>query len=113
MKHTLSLNKNTLFRRLYYRGKAYPTPYFVLYAMRTNSPVNRIGFTVSKKIGKAVVRNRARRRMSEAFRLSEPRIKQGYYMVMVARQAVLKADFNEICRSLEGVLEKAALVQND
>ena len=51
--------------------------------------------------------------MSEAFRLSEPRIKQGYYMVMVARQAVLKADFNEICRSLEGVLEKAALVQND
>lgn len=113
MKHTLSLNKNTLFRRLYYRGKAYTTPYFVLYVMRTNSPVNRIGFTVSKKIGKAVVRNRARRRMSEAFRLAEPCIERGYYMVMVARTAVLKADFGKICGALDSVLKKAALVKND
>ena len=54
MKNTLSLNRNTLFKRLYYRGKSYGSPYFVLYVLRTNSQVNRIGFTVSKKIGKAV-----------------------------------------------------------
>lgn len=109
MKNTLSLNKNTLFKRLYYRGKAYSTPYFVLYVMRTNTKVNRIGFTVSKKIGKAVYRNRARRLMFESFRLYEPQIKPGYYMVMVARSAVLKVHFTEICGALENVLKKAGL----
>lgn len=111
MKHTLSLNKNTLFRRLYYRGKAYGSPYFVLYVMYTGTKVNRIGFTVSKKIGKAVVRNRARRLMYESFRLYEPQIKQGYYMVMTARAAILKTDFETIRRTLENVLKKAGLTE--
>ena len=111
MKHTLSLNKNTLFRRLYYRGKAYGSPYFVLYVMHTGTKVNRIGFTVSKKIGKAVVRNRARRLMYESFRLYEPQIKQGYYMVMTARAAILKTDFETIRRTLENVLKKAGLTE--
>ncbi len=111
MKHTLSLNKNTLFRRLYYRGKAFSTPYFVLYVMRSGSKVNRLGFTVSKKIGKAVARNRARRLMYEAFRLFEPRTKKGYYMVMVARFAVLNVHFTEICDALLSTLEKAELLE--
>lgn len=111
MKHTLSLNKNTLFKRLYYRGKSFGCPYFVLYIMKTNSKVNRIGFTVSKKIGKAVLRNRARRLMYESFRLSEPQIKSGYYMVMVARAEILNTDFNMICKSLDRILKKADVLE--
>lgn len=111
MKHTLSLNKNTLFKRLYYRGKTYGCPYFVLYVMRANTKVNRIGFTVSKKIGKAVARNRARRLMFESFRLYEPQTKQGYYMVMVAKSAILQTDFETIRLSLGKILERAELTQ--
>ena len=110
MKHTLSLNKNTLFKRLYYRGKPYGSPYFVLYVLHTNSPVNRIGFTVSKKIGKAVVRNRARRLMYESFRLYEEHIPNGYYMVLVARADILTADFKDICSHMEKALKKSSLI---
>lgn len=111
MKHTLSLNKNTLFKRLYYRGKTYGCPYFVLYVLKANTSINRLGFTVSKKIGKAVARNRARRLLYEAFRLYEPDTKRGYYMVMVAKGAVLNADFNTIRLNMGKVLQKAGLTE--
>ena len=110
MKHTLSLNKNTLFKRLYYRGKTFGSPYFVLYVMHTNSDINRIGFTVSKKIGKAVARNRARRLMYESFRLYEQQIKNGYYMVLVARSEILNADFVNIKKAMENTLKKSGLL---
>lgn len=109
MKNTVSLNQNTQFKRLYYRGKAFHGPYFVLYMMRSSEPFNRLGFTVSKKIGKAVVRNHTRRLMYEAFRLYEPQLKTGYHIVMVAKKQCLKADFHKIYHTLGGTLKKADL----
>ena len=110
MKNTLSLNRNTLFKRLYYRGKTFKTPFFTLYYMSTKASKNRVGFTVSKKIGKAVVRNRARRLMYESFRLYEEHIPNGYYMVLVARADILTADFKDICSHMEKALKKSSLI---
>ncbi len=110
MKNTLSLNRNTLFKRLYYRGKTFKTPFFTLYYMNTRAAKNRVGFTVSKKIGKAVARNRARRLMYESFRLYEEQIKGGYYMVLVARSDILKADFESIKKAMENALKKSGLL---
>lgn len=110
MKNTLSLNRNTLFNRLYYRGKTFKTPFFTFYYMNTKATKNRVGFTVSKKIGKAVARNRARRLMYESFRLYEEQIKNGYYMVLVARSDILKTDFESIRKAMEKTLQKSALL---
>lgn len=110
MKNTLSLNRNTLFKRLYYRGKTIKTPFFTFYYMNTRASKNRVGFTVSKKIGKAVTRNRARRLMYESFRLYEEQLANGYYMVLVARSDILKTDFERIRKTMEKALQKSGLL---
>lgn len=76
---------------------------------------NRIGFTVSTKLGGAVTRNRIRRRLREAYRLNEHLLLRGFDIVIVARAAALDADFSalngefrRICRRL-GMIEKKPL----
>ena len=78
--------------------------------MNTKASKNRIGFTVSKKIGKAVARNRARRLMYESFRLYEEQLTNGYYMVLVARADILKTDFETIRKTMEKALRKSGLL---
>ena len=111
MKQRYSLKKNSDFRRLYARGESAATPMLVLYCRRNGRGCNRVGFTVSTKLGGAVVRNRVRRRLREIYRLNAPRLKQGYDMVVVARaRAVgapyraLDAAFLRACESLELML---------
>ncbi len=106
-----TLKKNSDFRRLYARGKSAVTPCLVLYARPNRLGENRLGYTVSAKLGHAVVRNRVRRRLREIYRLNAPRLKQGYDMVVVARaRAVgapyraLDAAFLRACESLELML---------
>lgn len=108
MKFTGTLKKNYEFRRLYSRGKSTSTPNLVLYVRKTKRDTNQIGITVSTKLGKAVVRNKIRRRIREIYRLNEHRMKRGLQIVIVARvRAVsssysqLEKDFLYACRKLE------------
>lgn len=110
MKRTVSLTENTLFKRLYYRGKPYHSRYCVLYTMPNRLQVNRLGFTVGKKIGKAVKRNRARRRLYEAFRTFEADMKSGCDIVIVAKGSCLDADFKDLKRIIGAMLKKAGLL---
>ncbi|MDR0405187.1 MAG: ribonuclease P protein component [Clostridiales bacterium] len=109
MKNTVSLNQNTLFRRLYYRGKPQHSPILVLHSMPNRLGYNRFGITVSKKLGKAVKRNKVRRRVYEAFRLYEPSLKAGFDIVIVAKAAALGAEFERYHRVIGGMLRKADL----
>lgn len=81
--NTLKLNKE--FKRLYYRGKSSVHPLVVTYAIRNRLGQNRIGITVTKKIGKAVCRNRCKRIIREAYRQIEQGLPQGWDFVFVAR----------------------------
>lgn len=86
MKRTLSLNRNNDFRRLYNRGKTFVHPYLVIYYFKNRLEINRLGITVSKKIGNAVVRNRVRRIIKAAYFLCEEKMPLGYDFVIVARK---------------------------
>ena len=112
MKKAVTLKQNRDFRRLYSRGKSAVTPSMVVYCRKNGLDHNRLGFTVSTKLGCAVVRNRCRRRLREVCRLSQGQMKRGYDLVVVARGRAHSAPFQQLlrqfaraCRSL-GVWEE-------
>ena len=93
MNKTLSIKENHVFRALYHKGKSAARKSMVLYVMkRRNQPVNHLGITVSVKLGCAVERNRARRRIRETYRLNETRLKSGFDIV--ARKAAVDGPFD-------------------
>ena len=96
MKVRCTLKKNSDFRRLYAKGKSAATPYLVLYCRRNRTGENRLGYTVSTKLGHAVVRNRVRRRLREIYRLNSSTLKQGWDIVVVARQRCVGADYHKM-----------------
>ncbi len=89
-----------MFRRIYAKGRSAAAPAVVVYARRNGRKENRLGVTVSTKVGKAVVRNRVRRRLREAYRLHEDAFTRGWDLVVVARVRAAGASY----RQLEGQL---------
>ena len=85
MKRAVTLKENYEFRRLYQKGASAVGGGMVLYCRKNRLGHNRLGVTVSVKLGHAVVRNRARRRLREVYRLNSGRLRQGYDMILVAR----------------------------
>ena len=107
MRFTSSLNKDRQFRRLYKKGASAVRPCLVVYARENRSEENHLGFTVTAKVGKAVTRNRVRRRLREIDRLHETELKPGYDLVVVARAraagvayARLETEFLSACLDL-------------
>lgn len=109
MLHTVSLKENSAFRRLYHRGASASNRYLVVYCRRNGQPKSRLGFTVSTKLGHAVVRNRIRRRLREVYRLNEA--KPGYDIVIVARSAAVEADFATLTKALTALLRRLELTE--
>ena len=110
MKFSRSLKLNHIFRRLY-SSSGHANSYLVLYARRNRTATNRVGVTVSKKLGGAVVRNRVRRRLREVYRLHEERFSPGWDIVVVARSRCIGADFGKLTLAYLSLAEKAGLLQ--
>ena len=109
MEHTIALKQNHEFRRLYHRGKSAVTPCLVLYCRKNKLGYSRLGITTGVKLGKAVYRNRVRRRIREAYRLHEEEFLPGYDMVVVARVRAVTARYQEVERSLLQLTDKLGL----
>lgn len=107
---TVALKENAVFRRLYYRGKSAGTRLLVLYCRENHLGLNRVGLTVSTRLGHAVVRNRMRRRLREVYRLNESRFRTGYDIVVVARSAAVEADFESLTRAYLHCARKLGLL---
>jgi len=95
-----TLRRNMEFRRLY-RRPALVSPVLVTYVGKNRLGVNRIGITTGKKIGKAHLRNRARRVIREAYRQLAPRLSQGHDFVFVARVKTTFCPMQEVLRAME------------
>ena len=112
MKYSSSLKLNHIFRRLYHTS-GYADGYMVLYARRNRTEENRVGITVSKKLGKAHVRNRIRRRFREVYRLNEDKFLPGWDIVVVARSRAVDASFARLTASYLALARKAGLLRED
>jgi len=113
MRHTVSLKQNYEFRSLYARGKNTAGVYLAMYARRNRRfrNVTRLGVSVSSKLGGAVVRNRVRRRIKEAYRLCEDHFVSGVDIVVVARSRAIGADFSAIGAELLKLGRRLDIVQ--
>ena len=112
MKFSSSLKLNHIFRRLYHTN-GFADAYLVLYARKNRTDTNRVGITVSKKLGHAVVRNRTRRRLREVYRLNEARFQPGWDLVVVARSRAVNAPFDRLTGSYLRLAKKAGILVND
>ena len=110
MKRAVTLKENHEFRRLYQKGASAVSGCMVVYCRKNKLGHNRLGITVSVKLGHAVVRNRTRRRLREIYRLNEHRFARGYDIVVVARSAAVDADFAVLERAYLNLAKKAGIL---
>jgi len=109
----IALNKNFEFQRLYKRGVSAVGAYFVLYVRRNGRNTNRLGITVSKKVGGAVQRNRAKRRLKELYRTNCHRLKSGYDIVFIARASAVTVEYEALKRAYFWAIRKTGIVKGN
>ena len=112
MKYSCALKLNHIFRRLYHTS-GQGNGYLVLYARKNSLGINRVGITVSKKLGHAVVRNRVRRRLREVYRLNEDRFTPGWDIVVVSRSRCIGADFRKLTPRYLSLCDRAGLLRRE
>ena len=110
MKFSSALKLNHIFRRLY-STTAQANSCLVLYARRNKTGMNRVGITASKKLGKAHIRNRIRRRVREVYRLNEDKFQPGWDIVVVVRSKAIEADFSQLTEAYLTLAKKAGILR--
>ena len=101
-----SLKKNWEFQAVYKKGKSLANKHIVMFVLKNNKGINRLGISASKKIGKAVVRNKQRRRLKEALRILESEILTGHDIIILLRAGITEASFLELKSSARHLLRK-------
>lgn len=102
------------FKSVFNAKKSFANQFLIMYVLRKEEEGRRIGFSVSKKIGNAVVRNKVRRRLREIYRTNKYRLNPGTDLIVIARPEIVKLDFEGIKRAFFALCHRAnILTKND
>ena len=104
-----SLKRNEDFKTCYKSGKSYANRYLVVYVLPNGLEYNRIGISISKKVGNSVVRHRIKRLVRESYRLHEQEFDSGSDLAVIGRRSADGASYQEIERALLSLLRKAGV----
>ena len=96
MKFSGSLKKNNDFQNVYRNGKSFANRFLVMYVLKNDTEKNRIGISVSKKVGNSVIRHHITRLVRESYRLHEDMFNSGLDIVVIARTTARKASYHEV-----------------
>lgn len=118
MKHE-KLRKNSEFQQVYRRGRSFANNLLVLYVFKNrknflnNEPYSKLGISVSKKVGKSVVRSRVKRLISESYRLNKDHFIKGYDFAIIARVSSHDKSYEEMEKALKHVFKKAGMFKDE
>ena len=88
--------KNKDFQVVYKKGKSYANKYLIMYVLENGTGENRLGISVSKKVGNSVIRHRVTRLIRESYRLQKERFLNGYDIVVIARANAKEITYHEV-----------------
>ena len=111
MKEPRSLTNRAQYTLVYRQGKVWVTSLLVMKAMPNNLSLSRYGFSVTKRVGNAVQRNRLKRLLREIMRLQT--LRPGWDIVIIARPAVVNADYHQLEQEVTGLLARAKLSEKN
>ena len=111
MKNFPSIRKNEDFRLVYRKGRSCSDGLLVMYVMKNGTEKNRIGISVSKKVGNSVVRHRMTRLLRESFRLKAGRLTEGNDIVVVVRPAAAGLGYAQVADSYEGLCGRQGILK--
>lgn len=104
------LKKRKQFNYLFKHGKSEHVAFLTLVYLPCKCKNFKIGYSVSKKVGKAVVRNKVKRRLKEAFNKISDNVLNNHYYILVPKPEIVNLSFNEICDLVSKVFNKANLI---
>lgn len=110
------LKKNFEFKTIYRRGKSFANDLLVMYILKNKKNrdkdsnfYNKLGVSVSKKVGNSVVRSRSKRLISESFRLNDQFIAKGYDFIFIARNPIDGKNYSDVEKAMKNLIKKAGL----
>ena len=106
MKYSESLKKNRDFQQVYKRGTSKANRYLVMYVLPNQHMMNRLGISVSKKVGNSVVRHRLTRLIRESYRLNEEKFDRNLDIVVIARNSAKDRSYQEIESAFMNLAQK-------
>lgn len=109
MKYSESLKKNRDFQQVYKRGTSKANRYLVMYVLPNQHMMNRLGISVSKKVGNSVVRHRLTRLIRESYRLNEEKFDRNLDIVVIARNSAKDRSYQEIESAFMNLAQKHAI----
>ena len=113
MNNTESLKKTRDFQYVYNNGRSYANKLLIMYALQNGRTGNRLGISVSKKVGNSVVRHHLTRLIRESYRLKESSFKTGYDLVVIARPSAKEKSYHEIESALLHLVKLQNLFKED